>query len=477
MQKKFFTNLLLPLYLLLWLSAALYLGSVHEPFADEAQAYLIARDASFSELFARLSRVEGTPPLWFLWLKLWLALGLPYTLLYITSVLPNFAAVVLFVCKSPFSAPVRFLFPLTYYAFYQYNIVSRNYNLLFLAVAAVASAYRSRRKAPLWYAAALMFMGLVCLHALVLSGALALMWLCEIRASRRKPAAEKPQTQCSARLSGQEKAAFGLLALYALGCIAMLWPAPSNEYVANFINQPAYIIRNIYHLLSVGLIVSVRSVPENLLYIYAGIIYFLCMGVLLARCFKKEFCFLLCPLLAFMSVVPFKPWHAGILVFAVLLICWLHGGEKRYPPLWRRSVAVLFAVQVCWSGYAFVYDKNGAYSAGRAVYEFIRQQGFPTDKIVPAMFNAVSVVPYGDTGFGSYWDWRKHGYARKLEEEQLKNCRAFIVNGEYYEVYRQSLEARQKEYGFKVKEFPSRHFFAATDKSWDETLYVYYKGE
>ncbi len=477
MQKKKITNFLLPLYLLTWLTAALYLGAAHEPFADEAQAYLIARDASLSELFARLARIEGTPPLWFLWLKLWLALGLPYTLLYTTSILPNFVAVALFVYKSPFSISIRFLFPLTYYIFYQYNIVSRNYSLLFLAVVIVAMAYRGRWRMPLGYAATLMFMGMVCMHALVLSGALALMWLCEICAARHKSKTKHLEMKKLSGLSGQTKAAFLLLTLYGLGSLAMLWPASSNEYMADFINQPAYIIRNVFHLVSMGLVVSVCSVPENLLYIYIGIIYFLGMVILLTRYFKKEFFFLFCPLLVFMVLVPFKPWHIGILILTALLICWQHAENKKYPPLWRLAMVLLFAIQISWSKYAFARDKKEVYSSGKTVYEFIQQQGIPMDKTLLVMFNAVSVIPYSDTGFGSYWDWQQHGYVRKISRKQLENCQAFIVNGEYYEIYRKDLDAKQKEYGFKVKKFPSSHFFAITDKSWDETLYVYYKGK
>ena len=58
-----------PLYILLWLGLALWMGINHEPFADEAQAYLIARDAGVQDILSSVSRTEGTPALWFFWLK------------------------------------------------------------------------------------------------------------------------------------------------------------------------------------------------------------------------------------------------------------------------------------------------------------------------------------------------------------------------------------------------------------------------
>ena len=70
MQTKLSENISNILYALVWLMISLWCGVNHEIFADEAQAYLIARDASISEILTTVARTEGTPTLWFLWLKL-----------------------------------------------------------------------------------------------------------------------------------------------------------------------------------------------------------------------------------------------------------------------------------------------------------------------------------------------------------------------------------------------------------------------
>ena len=49
---------------------ALVIGINHEPWADEAQSWIIARDASVSEIIWDVSRYEGTFPLWFLTIKI-----------------------------------------------------------------------------------------------------------------------------------------------------------------------------------------------------------------------------------------------------------------------------------------------------------------------------------------------------------------------------------------------------------------------
>ena len=50
----------------------------HEPWLDEAQGWLIARDATWSDLLRTIPRYEGSPILWHLLLRLPARCGLPY---------------------------------------------------------------------------------------------------------------------------------------------------------------------------------------------------------------------------------------------------------------------------------------------------------------------------------------------------------------------------------------------------------------
>lgn len=52
----------------------------HEPWYDEAQSWLIARDASFREMLVKIPHYEGHPPLWWLILAVPAKLGMPYEL-------------------------------------------------------------------------------------------------------------------------------------------------------------------------------------------------------------------------------------------------------------------------------------------------------------------------------------------------------------------------------------------------------------
>lgn len=251
-----------------WLALTVSLGLSHEPFADEAQSFLIARDTGIAELLSTTVRTEGTPVLWHLWLKLLLFVGLPYSLLFLASVLPEFAAVVLFVCKAPFSAAVRYLFPLTYYVFI--NI------MLLPAVTACCfgdcrrgAGVENRQFHPWRCLLALIFLGSVSAHALVLSCSLAVLWLWEECAGRRAVSDDAfPAAGCRFR------AEFAVFAVFAVFSVWMLWPEPSNQYVRNFAVQPLFILRNVFRLLTTGIVVSASPHPENLVVLYIGIMYF-----------------------------------------------------------------------------------------------------------------------------------------------------------------------------------------------------------
>lgn len=299
---------MIPLYLLVWLALTVSLGLSHEPFADEAQSFLIARDTGIAELLSTTARTEGTPVLWHLWLKLLLFVGLPYSLLFLASVLPEFAAVVLFVCKAPFSAAVRYLFPLTYYVFINIMLLPAVTACCFWGL----SPQRWRGKpavSSLAVPAGLNFLGSVSAHALVLSCSLAVLWLWEECAGRRAVSDNAfPAAGCRFR------AEFAVFAVFAVFSVWMLWPEPSNQYVRNFAVQPLFILRNVFRLLTTGIVVSASPHPENLVVLYIGIMYFLAACVCLALHFRRYFWAMLFPCISFMCIVPFKPWHAGILI-------------------------------------------------------------------------------------------------------------------------------------------------------------------
>ena len=64
-EKNNFTNIINIALLLAFILVGFLSGANHEPWADEAQGWLIARDVPLSDIF-RISSYEGTQPLWYI---------------------------------------------------------------------------------------------------------------------------------------------------------------------------------------------------------------------------------------------------------------------------------------------------------------------------------------------------------------------------------------------------------------------------
>lgn len=262
-----------------------------------------------------------------------------------------------------------------------------------------------------------------------------MLWLWEECAGRRAVSDDAfPAADCRFR------AEFAVFAVFAVFSVWMLWPEPSNQYVRNFAVQPLFILRNVFRLLTTGIVVSASPHPENLVVLYIGIMYFLAACVCLALHFRRYFWAMLFPCISFMCIVPFKPWHAGILIFAVLFVFWQNAESQKYSRCIKAGIAVFFAVQLVWSAAAFTRDRNGAYSAAPAVYAFMQEQNIAPQDMFLLTFNTVALHPYyNQAGYGA-WNWRKDGYSRRITENELLRRRAFVVNGEFYAAYREKLE-------------------------------------
>ena len=141
----------------------------HEMWADEIQAWLLARDsASVLELLANL-KYEGHPPVWHLLLMpLTRMTNNPAAMQALHWVIAV-SAVYVIVRHAPLTAMQRSLLPFGYYPLFEYGAVSRNYALGLLLAAAACSLFRNWRRTPLRLGAILFVMSLTSLHACVLA--------------------------------------------------------------------------------------------------------------------------------------------------------------------------------------------------------------------------------------------------------------------------------------------------------------------
>ena len=142
----------------------------HEPWADEAHAWVLSRDLSYRYLVFHQLAYEGHPPLW--GTILWVAnhwLHLPYGALGWIGALCAIAGCWFFCWYSPFPAWIRLLFPFTYFMAYQYAVVARPYVLLPLFSFAAAHFFGEADRHPWRFVGAVSGLSLLCASGVMMS--------------------------------------------------------------------------------------------------------------------------------------------------------------------------------------------------------------------------------------------------------------------------------------------------------------------
>ena len=124
----------------------------HEPWADELQAWLIARDCTVPQIF-RMMRWEGHFVPWYLMLHVFAANGCPVLCMNLLSWAFMAAAGAFFVFRAPFSLPMKALVLSSAGMLFWYPVVARCYAPIPFLLFALAAAYPVRLKRPLLYGA------------------------------------------------------------------------------------------------------------------------------------------------------------------------------------------------------------------------------------------------------------------------------------------------------------------------------------
>ena len=122
----------------------------HEPWADELQAWLIARDCTVVEIF-KLMRWEGHFVPWYLMLHVFAAHGGPVLCMSLLSWAFMAAAGAFFVFRAPFTIPLKALILSSAGMIFWYPVVARCYAPIPILLFALAAAYPARLKRPLLY--------------------------------------------------------------------------------------------------------------------------------------------------------------------------------------------------------------------------------------------------------------------------------------------------------------------------------------
>jgi len=158
----------------------------HEPWGDEADAWLIVRDRSLDEIFTLMGPM-GSPSLWYLIQYPFAKLGFAYSTQAFLHLTIALSAAFVFFFYSPFSLLLRSLFLFGYFMGYEYSIVARNYSLSVLLLFSIAALDPLRHKKHLLFGFLLALLANTNVHSIFISCAIFSYFAIEQVGFRRKP--------------------------------------------------------------------------------------------------------------------------------------------------------------------------------------------------------------------------------------------------------------------------------------------------
>lgn len=390
----------------------------HKPWADEAQAWQIARTLPLGQIF-RLLSYEGHPGLWYLCLWVLSRLHVSYFGMRCFAAAIGFLGVAVLVTTSPFPRFIKLLLPFTFYLAFQYAIVARSYVLAPLLLFLCAYFWPQRLQRPLSIALCLGLLANVALHAAVISGGLAIVYLIDLWLGRR----EHPMGVPGVRLYS---AAALLLVLYGTSIWAAL-PA-KDASGAGLVVRPNLAQKEVVEAQQSQLPPRYpRAEPENgssvqwlawkvetrLAELTEGLIQPFWLGcvfwVLLTwKLFWTRKLHYLIPavFLVVLSHVYAFFWHSGLMLPCVIALLWMTWPAQQVPfrklPLYEQlpllMLLLIAAEQISWAEFAFEFDHEHDYGSGAATAAFLKPYVMSNARIVEIGndFLSVGVQPYFD---------------------------------------------------------------------------------
>jgi len=409
------------------LTLAAYCGVIlvgvshHEPWADEAQAWLLSRDLPYRYLVFHQIAYDGVPPLWpsILWVAShWL--HLPYASMNWIGGICAIAGCWFFCRYSPFPLWVRVLFPFTYFMAFQYAVVARPYVLLPLCVFAAAHYFADAERRPWRFIGAVSALSLLCAHGLMIAVGLVAARVCySFRTwSQLAPAPKKKL--------------FAALIVFALvlAFVAFInWPP--SDYMFARLDRP---VRN-------GENFGFGILPRDLSVAFLGsaIPSAMFLAVVGAWCAcRRRFLPFVLPMvlvLGFCVRVFGNLWHGGALTLAAMAALWIAWPlpGKCSPQLQRGlnllllvGLACLLAIQIYWAGSTLAMDYSHPYSGSLDAANFLHSVGADARSTCAFTFYSVAIQPYFPENIfenwppgEAFWRWQQ-GNRNDLNCTQVK---------------------------------------------------------
>lgn len=307
LRENWFSHLILLIYTVL----IFVVISVHEPWADEAQAWLLARDSNLFDLMFKNLRYEGHPGLWYLILVLPSKL-LPYRAISILSGLIAIAGVFVLLYYSPFPKIIKLLLPFSYFIFYQYGVIARSYVLLPILFFLIASVYQDKTTKIYQFTILVCLLAFTSVYTALVAISIMLIHLIDLIRSRSDLNREL--------IIKQIKAYLGFAFTIAL-IIIQLWQPEDSSFATTY----NFDIRHFFELSSTVLNKATTEVKYlSAFVLILSLIWFWRRKLLLLYLISTL------SVLALFSTKYYNSWHQGIIFLVWVFVMWV-SFEKQKP--------------------------------------------------------------------------------------------------------------------------------------------------
>lgn len=457
----------------------------HEPWADESQAWLMARDQGWWQLVAHSVRYEGSPALWHSLLWVFTRAQISFSgMRWLAGVIAT-SGIWLWLRYSPFPRLLKLLVPFTFFLAYQDAVVVRSY-VLFAPLAFLAAALlRGRTQRPLTLALVLAMLANLSVHGFVLAAGMAVAYVFYLvgrpAICPRWKVAGAAAIFCAAGLVAVLTAipppdvnfSAGEHVEHSLGLMKHLFAGPgktvSISEVESSAQQPGALrpvappefkrTRLEQAVRKLGRFLSLITYPLSD-YRALGLILFL---MLLSRAKDaRDAGERLWPGLApyglmlwVFTFVYMAPRHAGTLLTAFLVAAWLTWPNARTGNAFRHWREPAFAValfvmciqQIAWTAHAIHSDVYGSYSGDAATARFLQQQHADSGRVAGFYYHSIGPLIYFPRNIyfnqpgHSYWLWSSKVATDPEAPAAIATAPDFIVVGEFKESREGSITA------------------------------------
>jgi hypothetical protein len=358
----------------------------HEPWADEAEHWQLVRSFPLRELFQTYIRYEGTPGLWHFLLWIMIRARIGYTGLHWFCGAVAVISASLLIFNSPFPRYLKLTVPFTFFLLFQYAVVARSYVLVPLILFIIASWWK---KNPWIIAVALGLLANCAIHAAVISGGLAIVWIVEHLRQRGPNAPARRKLLLCVLI---------VLSFYAFA-IWTAWPPGDLAYMSIVRqNTPKFFVA--------ALVPLVLPICQPLILFIPFWI-----AIVLLLCVSRSTLYLLPVLIfaAFCGVICGSFWHWGLIVPLLLCLLWITWPSpgsivSLYEITGRLALVYMVSVQIIWSVYAIGFDHNNAYSPDLAAALFLKPQVEKGARIAVTYLNEPPIHVAGATGILPYFE-------------------------------------------------------------------------